>query len=231
VTPTLVLVHGAWHGAWCWELLVPELERRGARAIAVDLPCADPTAGLARYTDVVLEAASDLEDVVLVGHSLGGITIPLVAAARPVRALVFLCGLVPVPGLSLSAQSEQEDIFPPGFGEDLARDEEGRSYWSTAEAALATFYADCPDDVARAAAARLRPQGRLPSTDPCPLEAWPDVPSVAIVARDDSAVDLGWARQTARARLGCEAVELPGGHSPFLARPAELAETLLGALA
>jgi pimeloyl-ACP methyl ester carboxylesterase len=228
MAPSFVLVHGAWHGAWCWERLVPELERRGARAIAVELPGDDPDAGLADYRDCVLAAIPDAEDVVLVGHSLGGVTVPLVAAARPLRALVLLCALVPQPGLSLSELSEVEpELFPPGFGEGLVRDEHGRSLWESAEAATATFYADCDADVARSAVARLRPQGRRASTDVCPLEAWPDVPPVSIVCTEDAAVGLDWARRTARERLGVEPIELPGGHSPFLSRPALLAETLL----
>ena len=94
---TFVLVHGAWHGAWCWRDLMPHLERLGARAIAVDLPCDDVTAGTEAYAAHVLDALPASGDVVLVGHSLGGLTIPLVAAARPVRALVFLCALLPFP--------------------------------------------------------------------------------------------------------------------------------------
>src|SRR3954470_22180640 len=101
MAPTFVLVHGAWHGAWCWEALLPELGERGVEALAVDLPSDDPDAGLADYAATVLEAVGAREDVVLVGHSLGGITIPLVAAQRPVRALAFVCALVPVPGASL----------------------------------------------------------------------------------------------------------------------------------
>lgn len=97
---TVVLVHGAWHGAWCWELLVPELERRGHRAIVVDLPCDDRDATLADYADVVAEAMNACSDgdTVVVGHSLAGHVLPLVAARRPVSRLVFLCAMVPDPG-------------------------------------------------------------------------------------------------------------------------------------
>ncbi len=83
---TYALVHGAWHGAWCWERLAAELHRRGHLAVAVDLPCGDSAAGCARYAEIVTTALADAdENVVVVGHSLGGLTIPLVAAARPVQ--------------------------------------------------------------------------------------------------------------------------------------------------
>jgi pimeloyl-ACP methyl ester carboxylesterase len=67
------LVHGAWHGGWCWERLVPELEQRGHTAVLPDLPCEDVRADATEYARVVGEALGDADgDVVLVGHSLGG---------------------------------------------------------------------------------------------------------------------------------------------------------------
>src|SRR3982750_2666744 len=101
---TFGLIHGAWHGAWCWDRLIPELERRGHRAVAVDLPCDDPSAttmGNARLVADALDAARSGEDVVVVGHSLGGIVAPVVPRLRPVRRVVFLAALIPRPGRSL----------------------------------------------------------------------------------------------------------------------------------
>lgn len=68
---TFGLVHGAWHGAWCWDRLTSELEARGHRAVAVELPASDPRAGLTSYAEVIAESLGDAGDVVLVGHSLG----------------------------------------------------------------------------------------------------------------------------------------------------------------
>src|SRR5437764_9043882 len=99
------LVHGVCAGGWCWELLTPYLEAAGHDGVAADLPCEDPAATFSDYAGVVDEAlGSASEDVVLVGHSTGGLTIPLVAARRPVRELVFLCGLIPEPGRSAAEQ-------------------------------------------------------------------------------------------------------------------------------
>lgn len=66
---TFALVHGAWHGAWCWELLTPELTRRGHRVVAPDLPAAEPSATLQTYADIVCTALDGLggDDVVVVG--------------------------------------------------------------------------------------------------------------------------------------------------------------------
>jgi len=64
-----VLVHGAYHGSWCWDQLRAELERGGHTSTAVDLPCDDPDAGAERYVDEVIHAIpKHANAVVLVGH-------------------------------------------------------------------------------------------------------------------------------------------------------------------
>ncbi len=228
---TFLLVHGAWHGGWCFERFAAELRRRGHATVAIDLPAGDVTAGNAAYAGVVEAALPGGDDIVLVGHSLAGLTIPLVAARRPVRGVVYLCGLVPEPGRSIVDRlRDGEAIFVPGFSAAVVRDDQGRSYWPEREAAIHDLYHDCPRADAEAAFARLRPQARLPSTEPCPLAALPAVMTASIVASEDRAIDPAWSRGAARERLGVEAVDVPGGHSPFLARPAELADVLLGLL-
>jgi pimeloyl-ACP methyl ester carboxylesterase len=231
---TFALVHGAWHGAWCWERLVPELERRRHRAIAPDLPCADPRATFADYAGVLaaaLQGAGD--DVVIVGHSLGGMTIPLVAARRPVRALVYLCALVPIPGASFVEQLRAEpDTFVPGYEAGLAPpDETGARRWADFAVARATMYGDCSEADARWAFERLRPQSTAPYRVPCPLDALPAVPSAYVVCAEDRIVAPPWSRRAAAQRLGVDPVELPGDHSPYLSRPDALAAALEGTLA
>lgn len=226
---TFGLVHGAWHGAWCWERVVPELEARGHRAVAVELPAEDTGAGCARYAEVVVDALREAEgDVVLVGHSLGGLTIPLVAAARPVRRLVFLCALLPQPRSSLTEQLGEETVFSPGWSElassQISHDD-GSSSWPE-EAAVRALYHDCPPHLALHAARRLRRQVWLGANEASSLSEWPDVESNYILCTADRCIDPAWAREAARRRLGVTALELPGGHSPMLSRPAALADAL-----
>ena len=225
---TFVLVHGAWHGAWCWELLVPELERRGHRAVTVDLPTTDPDAGCASYAEVVLEAVDAAgDDVVLVGHSLAGLTIPYVAAIQSVRELVFLCALIPVPGKSSGQLVREEGVVFPNFGAKQIAQEDGSSSWPD-ETAIDAFFHDCPPPMARAAAERLRAQAWRVSDEITPLREWPDVPCRYILATGDRCIRPEWSRAAARRLLGVDAIEIPGGHSPFLSRPSALAEVLCG---
>ncbi len=70
---TFGLVHGAYHGSWCWQKLIPELEQRGHRVLAVDLPCEDPHAGAAEYAAASVRAFGDAgADLVVVGHPWAG---------------------------------------------------------------------------------------------------------------------------------------------------------------
>ena len=89
------------------------------------------------------------------------------------------------------------------------------------------MYADCDVGSAESAYARLRPQATKPFTEPLPIDQWPNVPMTFIVCTEDRMGRAGPLRELARRRFALEAVELGGGHSPFLSRPAELARVLL----
>ncbi len=225
---TFALVHGAWHGAWCWERLVAELDRAGHRALAVDLPCDDPTATFSTYADVVVDAlAGEPDDLTLVGHSLGGLTVPLVADRRPVGRVVYVCALLVDPGRSLIDQlGSESDMLLGRYQEGTSTDDEGRSCWTDFEIAREVFYADCDEQLARAAFERLRPQAQKAHVEPCPLAEHPSVERTYVVCTEDAIVNPDWSRRAARERLGVEPIELPGSHSPFLSRPAELAAVL-----
>ena len=219
-----VLVHGMCCGAWCWDYLTPPLSALGHECVAVDLPCDDPQAGFAVYARRVTAALGKRDDVILVGHSLGGLTIPVVAADRQVRRLVYLCAGLPRPGVSWMDQESgdptlaHEPAFVPVVHDDgtTSVPEQG---------AIDGFFHDCRPQVQRWAIAHLRRQGWLPFIEPTPLARLPDVPSSVILAREDPILPTAYTRQTAQ-QLGVVAIELDGGHSPLLARPEELAHEL-----
>jgi pimeloyl-ACP methyl ester carboxylesterase len=195
---TYSLVHGSMHGGWIWDRLRTELESRGHVVVAPDLPCEDVDADIAAYARCVPPAN------VVVGHSLGGLTIPLVEA--DVR--VYLCAFVP--GV------DDSDALLPGFLDGRRRDELGRSYYPDPETAAAEFqYPDGDRELARL----LRPQARVDSKERGGGRA------AYIVCTQDAAIDPDWQRRAAAA-LGGEIHELDAGHSAMLTHARELADLL-----
>ena len=167
---TYSLVHGAWHGGWCWDLVRAELEARGHTVETPDLPCEDVEATLEDYARCVPPA-----DVV-VGHSLGGFVIPLVDA----RLHVFLCALV--------GGAAWDGVFVPGFGDARVRDELGRSYYpDPADGARELQY---PPEHAHLAS-RLRRQAPLDGKDVQPAH------SVYVVCARDAVIRPEWQRRVA----------------------------------
>jgi pimeloyl-ACP methyl ester carboxylesterase len=224
---TFALIHGAWHGAWCWSELVPELEARGQRAVALELPSDDNALGFSDYARLVDGAVEGEEDVVVVAHSLMGCAAPLVAAAR---RIVFLTAILPQVGRSLNQQFEAgEAILRPGSMASVALGEDGRSRFTDQDAAADLLFGDLERGRAVAAVAQLRSQSRTPHAEPFPLAAFPDVPVTSVVCADDRVMNNDWVRRASRERFGVECVELPGGHSPMLSRPGALADLLVAA--
>jgi pimeloyl-ACP methyl ester carboxylesterase len=219
------LVHGAFHGAWCWGALRKELEGDGHSSIAVDLPCEDPDAGAERYADEVIASVPKSADgVVLVGHSLAGLTIPIVAGRIRTVMTIYVCGLLPVPGLSFDAQHADLDTgFIPS--EPPAGHPDGSTSWPE-RGAVEIFFHDCDPTVATASARKLRPQHWRITQEVTPLREWPVVRAAYINCAADRAVSPRYSSRAAREVLRVEAIEMPGGHSPFLSRPTELATRL-----
>jgi pimeloyl-ACP methyl ester carboxylesterase len=224
---TIGLVHGAYHGAACWARLIPELGALGLQARAMDLPSYDPDAGASAYAEAVSRALDDVQDeLVLVGHSVGGVTIPLVAQMRPVKRLVFLCALLPEVGSSLRDQMAREPIEPGAVSDAEWVDCGGGTWLPAPKTARAHFYHDLPDGDAAWLIPQLRRQAPTPINEVSPLTRWPGCEVSGIICTDDRVVSPAWSRKALKDRLGIEPVELPGGHSPMVGRPAELARAI-----
>jgi pimeloyl-ACP methyl ester carboxylesterase len=223
---TFVLIHGAWHGGWCFDRLSSSLEVRGHTSIAMDLPIEDGTATFHDYAQVVINAMPHTTDnVVLVGHSLGAMTLPLIAAQYPVRVLVFLCGVVPRPGGS--PWDDGPEMTVPGILDALVTHDDG-STSVPFDTARDAFYSDCSVEDAKQASDRLRRQNSSSLwQEPYPVVNLPPITQVSIVGTRDRLVTLPWSRHVASTRLGVDPIELPVAHSPFLSHPDLLADTLI----
>lgn len=210
---TYVLIHGAGSTKWDWHLVAPELRKRGHDVVAMDLPSDDESAGLSDYVDTVLEAIDGRTDLVVVAHSLGGLTAPLVCQRVPVESMVLVAAMVPAPG-----ETGIEWWANTGWREAAKGHEDDDE--------MTTFFHDVPADLAREALARGRNQTYAVMRDPCPLDAWPDVPTRYVLCRHDRMFPADWSRGVVRERLGIEPDEIDSGHCPYLSRPRELAEAL-----
>lgn len=216
------MIPGAGGQAWTWYRVVAELERLGHRAIAVDLPAEDATAGLATYADTVIRAAGSLHGVCLAAASLGAFTAPLVLGPLQPVAVVLLNAMIPVPG-------ETPGEWWSHVGAEEARVEAALQHGYPAELDPQTYFLhDVPPDVlADAPAPRVQSDG--PFSDPCEFDEWP-VGVTVLAGEDDRFFPPSLQRRLARERLKREAVMVPGGHLAALSHPAEVAQAMVATL-
>jgi len=215
-----VLVPGAGGAAWYWHRVVPELRARGHEAVAVDLPGSDESAGLPEYADAVAEAIGSRQDVVLVAQSMGGFTAPAVCARIPVRLLVLVNAMIPVPGETPGAWWDNTGWAP-------ARIAAARAGGYPAEFDLATYFLhDVPAEAVATGESHNFPEADIAFSQPCAIERWPDVPTRVLAGRDDRFFPLEFQRRIAGERLGTAVDSVPGGHLVALSRPAELTDQL-----
>jgi pimeloyl-ACP methyl ester carboxylesterase len=216
---TFCFMHGAWHEPSCWEPLTARLEALGHSTLAPDLPLHDPAAGYEQRVRPAIAALSNSGDpVIVVAHSQSSALGPLVAAARPISLLVYLC---PRMG-SVEAPPGAPEPFRKGIPFPEAR-ADGTTAWEP-ETAIAVMYPRLPPESAAALAKRLRPMA-MPA-DEYPLEKHPEVPTALIYGSEDELFDPDFERFMARELLGVDPIELSSGHFPMLEDPDALSELL-----
>jgi len=231
---TIVLIHGAWHGAWCWDRVVPLLEDADIPTVAVDLPghgaSTEPLGDLYTHITFVRDLIDGVDGpVVLCGHSYGGAVITEAAAgAESVRHLVYLCAIVPEVGETLG--TVMADTVTP---------EQGRSELGSAmqvnddgtmtldlDASVPVFYDDCADEDVSAARKQISAHSAASFGQPIRVAAWHDIPSTYVICTEDRAINPEF--QRALATRTTTSVEWPTSHSPFFSRPDLVADLLIG---
>ena len=210
---TFLLVHGAWHGAWCWDALAPKL----GDTRTVELPSKGPQRGdLAADADAVRGAIAAIDGpVTVVAHSYGGnVASEGVAGAEHI---VYVCAFMLDVGESLYAAVGAHD---PDWWE---RSDDGGTI--TPRRPEEIFFNDCTPEVAAASVARLEPQSAKSFTDPLTRTAWREIPTTYVICERDHAIPA-FAQEAMSARAG-RVERLDASHSPFLSRPDELAQIIL----
>lgn len=222
--PTVVLVHGAWHGAWVWTAFEKVLAERGVPAVAVNLTSQGTDAATLGdlHSDIDLlrgTIAGVNGPVVILAHSAYGGIVTSEAADGPdnVQRIVLLTSFAAEVGDSLSALFGNNGT-PPFLdaADGLLTVKQG---WGSK-----LFYSDCPAEVAADSEARLLPQHAVTFGQEVGAAAWRTIPTSYIVTTEDRAMHPDGQRRMA-ARVG-DSVDLHSGHSPFLSQPEKLADLL-----
>ena len=231
-----ILVHGAWHGGWCWCKVVPLLEKAGHTVVAPDLPSLgkDKTSvsevSLALWAEHVCRLVdAQPEPAVLVGHSRGGIVISEAAERRPdkVKTLVYLSAFLLRNGESLLQVANEDSmslVLP-----NLVVTEDQRSCTVRGAAIRDAFYGDCRDEDVALAKLCLQPEPMAPMATPVAVteENFGRVPRVYIECLQDRAIPPALQKRMYTASPCQKVISMDTSHSPFFSAPQALVDHLL----
>jgi pimeloyl-ACP methyl ester carboxylesterase len=226
----IVLVHGAWHGAWSFAALQAELDRRGLASQAVDLPghgvsplpLSDLYGDAAYVADVIRRMPAQ---PIVVGHSYGGAVISEAASLCPsIEHLVFVAAFALDAGESVTGLLRSLPQEPVKLAQAMRRHDDGTTVLEDPDIIAAALYGNVPQEVAAAAIRRLGPQPMATMTQPLSAQRPASIASTYVCCTADHAVAVGHQRVMA-ARCG-SVIELEADHSPFLSAPRDLADII-----
>ena len=237
----ILLVHGAFAGAWCWEPVLPGLRAAGHEVRAIDLPgSGEDRTDLAQvtlggYADRVCESLAEGPPAVLVGHSMGGMVVTQAAAQTPehVRALIYVAAFVPGDGQSLIELTALPEAAGDQVQANLVAEGDPPIARLPAAAARDALFGCCNDEQAAWAVGHLGRQPVLPFTAPVDLSGpgastFAALPRAYVTCTRDRAIPPAMQRRMFEA-AGCDPViEIATDHAPWISRTDELVAALLG---
>jgi pimeloyl-ACP methyl ester carboxylesterase len=232
-----VLVHGAFEGAWCWEPVLGPLEAGGHRVSALDMPGsgADSApvaeATLENYAARICETLrADPEPAILVGHSMGGVSITQAAARCPeqVALLVFVAAFMPQDGQSLLDLTRLPEGADDQVQANITIDGEPPVATLAAEALRGALMRSCSDEQIAWAIERTRPQPVEPFAAPVsiPAGALEGLRRVYVHCALDRAIPPALQLRMIRENPCAAVVTLQTDHSPYLSATGELVAAL-----
>jgi len=230
---TYLLIHGAWHGGWCWRKVIPLLEAKGHKVLAPDLPghgddrTSTASVTLKSYADRICEVANaQTEPVILAGHSMGGVAITQAAENCPsqISALVYVCAFLARNGDSLMtwASQDKESMVNPST---MIQRPDGALDFNL-EHLREAFYGGCADDDAAFAQSRLVAQSAAPFVAPIETtaERWGQIPRYYVECTRDRALTPKLQREMQRQTPCRQTFTIDTDHSPFFSAPQHLAD-------
>lgn len=231
---TILLVHGAWHGAWCWAPLQAELDARGIPSLAIDLP--GHGASTLPLTDMygdaqhVADVASNVGGrVALVGHSYGGAVISEAAyllkntSHVTVEHLFYVAAFCLPQGESIADFNGRHAEEPNKLSEAVFDLGDGNLGLHPA-LAIEALYQCTPADIAKAASLRLSPQPLMTVLQPLNDEPWRNIPSTYVLCSQDNGIPASQQREMSD--RCAQVVTIDTDHSPFASTPVALADAL-----
>ncbi len=235
---SFILIHGSWHGGWCFDTIKGLLKAAGHEVIAPDLPGMGGDEAALRATSLQgwAEFAADLcrnatqTPVILAGHSRGGIVVSQAAELAPdaIDALVYICAMMLPDGMS-RADFKQLENPNPAFDAIISPVHGGAGTVVGKDKAGAVFAQLCPPETVAAAMAQVVAEPHGPRSTPLALtkERFGSLPRTYIECTEDRTIPLSSQRRMQQLVPGADVVTLWADHSPYLSRPQALAAALI----
>ena len=203
-----------------WRLVSTRLTGAGHRPVPVDLPGGASDAGLPEYTAIIVDAIRNCAEPIVVAQSMGGFCAVMACDRVPVRGLILVNAMVPAPG-------ETPGEWWTATGAIDARIAAAEAGGYDTEFDMSTYFLhDLGAEDAAAVLANPSDEADIAFGQQCDVATWPDVPTAAVIGRDDRLFPLEFQRELLRERVGVDAAVIPGGHLLALSNP----EGLFGAL-
>lgn len=239
-----VLIHGSWHGGWCFDLVADILRARGHTVVAPTLPGMGGTAEemaavtLDAWGEFAAQHCRDLKaqgagPVVLAGHSRGGLVVSTAAERDPtaVDALVYICAMMLPDGMS-RAEFKQLEGPNPAFDGIIRKVHDGVATEIDAANAAPVFAQLSPPDLVEAAMARLLAEPHAPRAQKVHVtpQRWGSLPRTYVECTEDRTIPIDSQRRMLHFSPGANVVTLAADHSPYLSFPKDLADALESAI-